>query len=115
MSNCYGDWITGRANSGKTTLAKRISNQTGGIVIDGDEIRELFPTGFSDEERFDHIIRIAKFASLLEKQGYTVIVACISPKIEWRKEARRYFKESLEICLPFGNLWEGTEFEEPLS
>jgi adenylylsulfate kinase-like enzyme len=43
-------WITGRKHCGKTTLAYRIAKQTGGIVVDGDHVREYFPTGFSDEQ-----------------------------------------------------------------
>ena len=53
-------WITGRKHSGKTTLAYKIAKQVDGIVVDGDHVREYFPTGFSDEERYDNIMRIAK-------------------------------------------------------
>lgn len=106
-------WITGRKNSGKTTLAYRLAKQTNGIVVDGDEVRKYFPTGYTDEERHDNIMRIAKIAKLIEDQGRVAIVACVSPKRKWRKEAQTIFDECVEICLPFGELWEGTEFEEP--
>jgi adenylylsulfate kinase-like enzyme len=106
-------WITGRRHSGKTTLAYRLAAQTNGIVIDGDEVRKIFPTGFSDDDRYNNIMLIAKIAKLFENQGRTVVVACVSPKRHWRKEAQEMFDECLEICLPFGELWEGTEFEEP--
>jgi len=106
-------WITGRKNSGKTTLAYRIATQINGIVVDGDEVRNVFPTGYSDEERRENILRIAKIAKIFENQGRTVVVACVSPKRGWREEAQAMFDECLEICLPFGELWEGTEFEEP--
>jgi adenylylsulfate kinase-like enzyme len=109
-------WITGRRNSGKTTLAYRLRAQIlNSVVIDGDEVREYFPTGYTDEDRYKNQERIAKIAALLEKQGVTVIVACVSPKREVRKELQfEYFDECIEICMPFGELWEGTEFEEPL-
>ena len=107
-------WITGRSNSGKTTLAHRLAKQTNGIVVDGDHVRKYFPVGFSDEERQDNIIRIAKIAKIIEDQGRVAIVACVSPKRAWRQEAQGLFKECVEICLPFGELWEGTEYEEPL-
>ena len=105
-------WIAGWRNSGKTTLAYRIAKQTGDIVVDGDEGRILFPAGFADEERYNNIMRIAKIAKLIECQGRVVVVACVSPKRKWRKEAQLLFKECIEICMPFGELWEGTEFEE---
>jgi adenylylsulfate kinase len=106
-------WITGRRCSGKTTLAYRLAIQTNGIVVDGDEVRKIFPRGFSDDDRYNNIMLIAKIAKLFENQGRIVIVACVSPKRAWRKEAQEMFDECLEICLPFGELWEGTEFEEP--
>ena len=106
-------WITGRSNSGKTTLAHRIAKQTNGIVIDGDDIRSVFPTGYSDKEREQHIVRMAKLAAIFESHGHTVIVACVSPLRKWREMARTHFSECIEICMPFGQLWEGTCYEEP--
>ena len=106
-------WITGRKHSGKTTLAYRISKQTNGVVVDGDHVRSYFPTGYSDEERIENIMRIAKIAKLIEDQGKVAIVACVSPRRAWRKMAQEMFDECIEICLPFGELWENTEFEEP--
>lgn len=106
-------WITGRKNSGKTTLAYRIAKQINGIVIDGEEVRKYFPTGYTDGERYNHIMRITKIAKFIENQGFVVIVACVSPKRKWRKEAQRLFNECIEICMPFGELWKDTEFEEP--
>jgi len=110
-------WITGRAKSGKTTLAKSLieANKFKSIVLlDGDEVREHFPgTGYSDEERYEHIMRIARFAAILEKQGFLVIIALVSPRKAWRQEARKLFRESKLIYLPGGHLWEGTVYEEP--
>jgi len=106
-------WITGRKNSGKTTLAYRIAEQINGIVIDGDEVRKVFPTGYTNEERYDNIMRIAKIAKIFELQDRTVIVSCVSPYRKWREEAQAMFSECIEICMPFGELWEGSVFEEP--
>ena len=83
------------------------------LILDGDEIRKLFPTGYSDTERRTHILNIAKIASIAENQGIIVIIALVSPKISWRTEARALFKESKLIYLPEGTLWHGTEYEEP--
>lgn len=106
-------WITGRKGSGKTTLAYRISKQVDGIVIDGDEIRKYFKSDFTDEGRLSNIYTMAWIAKILEKQGKVVIVACISPKREWRKKVQLMFNNCIEICMPFGTLWKGTEYEEP--
>ena len=105
-------WITGRKSSGKTTLAYRIAKQIDGIVVDGDHIRKYFPTGFSDEERYDNIIRIAKIAKIIEDQSKIAVVACVSPKLKWRKEAQAMFDDCIEIEMPFGTLWKNTEYEE---
>lgn len=107
-------WLTGRKNAGKTTIGNQIVRQTNGILLDGDDFREYFPTGYSDEDRKDNIMRIAKTAALIEKQGHIVVIACVSPKREWRKEAQRLFKEYIEIFIPGGELWDGTEYEEPI-
>jgi len=107
-------WITGRAGSGKTTLAKRIAKQTNGIVLDGDEIRKVYPTGFTKDERFNHQKRLTELAKIHERQGHTVIIACVSPSRIYRDFFQSQFKQCVEIALPFGSLWEGTEYEEPL-
>jgi len=104
-------WITGRARSGKTTKAKELAKLHNGILLDGDEFRQYFDTGFSDNERLEHIMRMAKVAAILEKQGFVVIVACISPKKEWRKQAQALFMECEEIVMPGGFMWEGTEYD----
>jgi bifunctional enzyme CysN/CysC len=114
-------WITGRPRSGKTTLAyekaralKYLGGGTSVLVLDGDEVRDVFPTGFSDEDRYNHIMRVAKIASIAESQGITVIIALVSPKAKWRIEARKLLKESKLIYLSGGTLWAGTEYEEPM-
>jgi adenylylsulfate kinase-like enzyme len=106
-------FITGRASAGKTTLAYKLKDKYSAIIIDGDDIRKYFPTGYLDKNRYDHIIRMAKFAALLESQGHIVIVAAIMPKKIWRDDARKYCKETKLIYIPGGFLWEDTTYEEP--
>lgn len=112
-------WITGRRNAGKTTLAyelKRALETIGRkvLLLDGDEVRAFFETGYSDKERYEHIMRIAKIAALAERQGFVVIIALVSPRAAWRIEASKLFQRYTLIYIEGGELWEGTYYEEPL-
>ena len=102
-------WITGRAGSGKTTLAYKIAKQIDGIVIDGDEVRKQYPEDFTDEGRERNQRRIVDMA--LKNDG-NVVIACVSPNKKLRRELQAMLPTCIEIQLPFGTLWEGTEYEE---
>jgi len=112
-------WFTGKSSSGKSVYSKRLKRQLEELgakvaLLDGDEVRDKFSNReYNDDEREKHIMMIANFASILEKQGFIVIIALISPKKEWRMKARKMFEKSMLIYLPDGFLWEGTSFEEP--
>lgn len=112
-------WITGRAGAGKTTLANKMAKEFKEegkcvLILDGDDVRKHFPnTGFTDEDRFNHIIKVARFAAIVEKQNIIVIIALVSPRKEWRQEARKLFQESQLIYIEGGTLWKGTTYEEP--
>lgn len=80
-------WITGRRNSGKTTLAKSLSHCNGAYHIDGDILRE--ETGNSDftkEGRWASNMKAASIAKRKEEQGMAVVISTICPYIELRKE-----------------------------
>tara|TARA_Y100000310_G_C20633534_1_gene789956 strand:- start:1411 stop:1722 length:312 start_codon:yes stop_codon:yes gene_type:complete len=49
------------------------------ILLDGDDWRHIYPTGFTKGERWNHNIRIAQIAKLLEEQGFDVIISFICP------------------------------------
>lgn len=111
-------WITGKANAGKTTIAHKISEIMKGLnivpyILDGDDVRQYSQAGFSDEERRNHIRTIASFAAIAEKQEIMPIIALVSPKVEWRKEAISLFDKCYMIYVEGGTLWEGTWYEEP--
>lgn len=105
-------WFTGLSGSGKSTLAERVYrdlSKWGYNVerLDGDTVRSIFSkTGFSKEERNDHIKRIGFLASMLEKNGIIVIASFISPYEENRDFVRKrcknfvlvHVKASLEEC-----------------
>lgn len=107
--------ITGMAGSGKSSIAKKLKKAiNNSIIIDGDEIREIFNNNkFDDEGREENIMIMGKIASLLEKQGFTPIISAIMPRKIWRKKIRKIFNESILIYLSGGSLWENTFYEIP--
>ena len=111
-------FITGRKNSGKTTLAYYLKEILKGygesvVVLDGDEIRSEFPIGYMDAERRRRTHAIGRLARFFERQGAVPIIALLSEKREWRVRARRLFRESMLIYLPGGHGPEGVVYEVP--
>ena len=103
-------WMTGLPCSGKTTLAKKLSDKVNNIaILDGDELREwLSPKDFSREGINEHNRKVANLAKLLSNHNVPVLVSLVSPFNENRKNARKiigdnkfietYVKCSLSIC-----------------
>ena len=103
-------WMTGLPCSGKTTLAKKLSDKVNNIaILDGDELREwLSPKDFSREGINEHNRKVANLAKLLSNHNVPVLVSLVSPFNENRKDARKiigdnkfieiYVKCSLSIC-----------------
>ena len=77
-------WITGNSGAGKTTLANKIIASDGGILLDGDAMRNCWELGFSKKDRIENNLRIANIANVLSKQEFNVIVATICPYRELR-------------------------------
>ncbi len=88
-------WLTGQSGSGKSTLANALQKQIGGVVLDGDEMREAISQGlgFSKEDRHVHNLRVARLALTLSKKNL-VIVSVIAPFESAREKIR-------EIASPF--------------
>jgi len=106
-------WITGRKNSGKTTLANKIALQIPkSVILDADHFRKYMDFGYSDVGRIQNQTALAAFAKMLEDQGFVPIIAAVSPVKEVRCKLQAQFAECLEIQMPFGELWEGTTYEE---
>lgn len=107
-------WITGKAGSGKTTLAYKLHKSiTSSVVLDGDEIRSVIKADFTDEGRINNINIISGLASLFDKQNLTPIIALISPMREWRLNAQKKFNNCCNIYVKGGSLWSGSLYEEP--
>ncbi|MDR0243254.1 MAG: adenylyl-sulfate kinase [Burkholderia sp.] len=113
--NDYTLWLTGLSGAGKSTLSREIARQlrARGIptcILDGDELRAgVSPDlGFSREDRTENCRRTAEMAKLLNAQGFTVIVALISPYEADRQRARHivgadrfievYLKTDIATC-----------------
>jgi adenylylsulfate kinase len=96
-------WFTGLSGSGKSTIAARVFDalrKMGDNVehLDGDAVREVFPsTGFSREERNEHIRRIGFLAGMLERHGVIVLATFVSPYRESRDFVRSRCGRFLEI------------------
>ena len=103
-------WMTGLPCSGKTTLAKKLSDKVNNIaILDGDELREwLSPKDFSREGINEHNRKVANLAKLLSNHNVPVLVSLVSPFNENREDAHKiigdnmfietYIKCSLSLC-----------------
>jgi adenylylsulfate kinase len=105
-------WLTGLSGAGKTTIAKQLfdklkKNGHPIMILDGDEIREIFKnTGFDKKSRDEHVKNVGRTAAFLQRRGTIAIVSLISPYESVRQECRDmateftevYVNTSLEIC-----------------
>jgi len=109
-------WLTGYSGSGKSTIALGLESLMAGKgyftkVLDGDIIRTGINNdlGFSAEDRYENIRRIAEVNKLFIQTGIITINAFISPTYNIRELAKKiiggqYFTEvfvdaSLEECI----------------
>jgi adenylylsulfate kinase len=95
-------WLTGLPSAGKSTIAERLTAELRerGVPVehlDGDGVREVFPTGFTRTERHEHNRRIAFLASRLEHHGVTVVTSFVSPYRESRAYARSLARRFIEV------------------
>lgn len=88
-------WLSGLSGSGKSTLALRLerSLHEHGVVsrlLDGDNVRTGLckGLGFSEEDRYENIRRIAEAARLFVETGIPVIASFVSPSESLRQLAR---------------------------
>jgi adenylylsulfate kinase len=105
-------WFTGIPKSGKTTLAKHLVaslEKKGHRVewLDGGLVRTVMhDTEFSEAALVKHVRRVGLLASVLERNGVTVVASLVSPKEETREFVRSlcenftevYLSTPLEVC-----------------
>jgi adenylylsulfate kinase len=104
-------WFTGLSGSGKSTIAVRVHEELvrHGVeveYIDGDALREVFPnTGFTREEREEHLRRTGYMASRLAAHGVTVVASFVSPY----RASRDFIRK---LCPGFAEIYVSTPLEE---
>ena len=108
-------WLTGLSGAGKTTLANHLEKElfSRGYftqILDGDNIRSGVNSnlGFSDDDRYENIRRIAEISKLFLHCGIITINCFISPTEDIREMARRiigkedfieiYVNAPLSVC-----------------
>ncbi len=92
---CFIIWMTGLPCSGKTTIARKLSEHIPNLaVLDGDEMRELLSPNedFSRNGITNHNRKIANLAKLLLDHHVPVCVSKINPFFENRNNARKILK-----------------------
>jgi len=96
-------FFTGLSGAGKTTIAKKLlaklkEDGYAAMLLDGDEIRDVFKNyGFDKAARIKHIRDVGKMAVYLQSQGIIPIVSLISPYKEAREYVRSISKDFTEI------------------
>ena len=84
--------MTGLPCSGKTTIAKKLSERILNLaILDGDEMRELLSPNedFSRNGIISHNKKVVNIAKLLMDHNVPVCVSKISPFVENREDARK--------------------------
>jgi len=112
-------FITGKAGSGKTTVAKKLKKRLEGrgrkvLLFDADEVRKQRRNiGFEKSQRYRHIEIMSDFAAIAERQGFVVIIAAIMPEEKMRTNGRSRVSKSCLVYVKGGTLWAGTIYQLP--
>ena len=87
-------WLTGQPGAGKTTLADWLKGHfyNNAIIIDGDDIRDVYQNkDYSEEGRRRNIEKAQDLALFLHHKKLTAIVSLVSPY----RDQRESFKQRL--------------------
>jgi adenylylsulfate kinase len=100
--------FTGQPGSGKTTLGKKLQIwlqtdkknwRKSVFLIDGDELREIFPNkDYSKEGRERNIQKAFDIAKYLDKSGNDVVISLVSPYREMREQLKSECKVQEIYC-----------------
>lgn len=101
-------WIIGLSGAGKSTIGRRVCRKVkhtlpNTVLVDGDEIRELFkfdtPISYSLEGRKENAERIISLCKFLDNQNINVICAILSVFEEHRRMNRTRFSKYFEVFI----------------
>ncbi len=99
MSTGFVLWLLGPTSSGKTTLAKHLterlrSAKTPILHFDGDEVRDFFGEnhGFAPEDRMRVVSTLTHLANKTAAAGINAIVSALTAN----EDARRHVLETVE-------------------
>lgn len=111
----------GQPGAGKSTLANKIANIVPNpMIIDGDEMREIFKNkDYSQEGRRRNLTNAYNIARFLDAKGFTPILALVSPYLDLREELKES-ADTVEIFLHTSDIRGREEFfvsnyEKPVS
>ena len=82
--------LIGQPGSGKSTLANELKHEVEHpVIIDGDDLREIFKNkDYSEEGRRRNLTNAYNIARFLEATGFTPILAMVSPYEDLREELK---------------------------
>ena len=92
-------WLTGQPGSGKTTLAGWLKAHfySNGIIIDGDDIRDVYQNkDYSEEGRRKNIEKAQDLALFLHHKKFTPIVSLVSPYRDQRESFKQRMGENIK-------------------
>ena len=98
-------WVTGLSNSGKTTIAKKITPQIKRmfgptIFISGDDLRKFFNIrGYDLKERLKIGFEYSNFLKFITNQGINVVFAVIGLFNQVRNYNKKNLKNYIEIYI----------------
>lgn len=102
-------WLVGLSGSGKTTLGREVARQwrltaSNTVLLDGDELREVFAhdrseSAYTVEGRRINAERIAALCKMLDAQGINVVCCILSIFPDMREANRQRFSRYFEVFM----------------
>lgn len=102
-------WLVGLSGSGKTTLGREIArqwrcSQANTVLLDGDEVREIFAHDRGDDAytvagRRINAERLVALCEMLDRQGINVVCCILSIFPDMRQANRTRFSRYFEVFM----------------